>query len=173
MAGNVAAAMEGTQILEGITSSPGRAEHEIRGSRNMTNDSKGKKQHRFLAALLGTTLLCGGVVFGFSASGAMTPQPISVPQPPKLPSFANLVAAVKPAVVNISTTQEVKTSKFQLPENGPLNDMLQKFLGPDWQKQLQQQSQQPAHALGSGFIIDPAGYVVTKTTSLMTRRTSR
>jgi serine protease Do len=68
---------------------------------------------------------------------------------------------VKPAVVNISTTQEVKTAKLQLPENGPMGEMLQQFLGPDWQKQLQQQSQQPAHALGSGFIIDPAGYVVT------------
>jgi serine protease Do len=39
--------------------------------------------------------------------------------------------------------------------------MLQQFLGPDWQKQLQQQNQQPSHALGSGFIIDPAGYIVT------------
>jgi S1-C subfamily serine protease len=83
---------------------------------------------------------------GLSASGAITPTPISVPQLPKLPSFANLVAAVKPAVVNISTTQEVKSSKFQLPENGPLSDMLRQLLGPDWQKQLQQRSQQPDHA---------------------------
>lgn len=127
----------------------------------MTNDSNGRRHRRVVAALLGGTLLCGGIAIGFSASGAMSPPPISVPQPPKLPSFASLVAAVKPAVVNISTTQVVKTSKLQLPENGPLGDMLQQFLGPDWQKQLQQQSQQPAHALGSGFIIDPAGYIVT------------
>jgi len=127
----------------------------------MTNDSNGRKHRRILAAVLGTTLLCGGVAIGFSASGAMSPPPISVPQPPKLPSFANLVAAVKPAVVNISTTQEVKSSKFQLPEDSPLGDMLQQFLGPDWQKQFQQQNQQPEHALGSGFIIDPSGYIVT------------
>jgi len=127
----------------------------------MTNDSNSRRRRGVLAALLGTTLLCGGVAIAFSAWGAMTPPPISVPEPPKLPSFANLVTAVKPAVVNISTTEVTKTSKFQLPEDSPLGDMLQQFLGPDWQKQLQQQSQQPAHALGSGFIIDPAGYIVT------------
>ena len=129
----------------------------------MTNDSNSRRRRRILAALLGSTLLCGGVAIGFSASGAMAPAPISVPQPPKLPSFANLVTAVKPAVVNISTTQVVKSSKYQLPENGPLGDMLQQFLGPDWQKQLQQQSQQPAHALGSRVCHHRSGgcYIVT------------
>jgi serine protease Do len=91
----------------------------------------------------------------------MMPPPISVPEAPKLPGFSSLVSAVKPAVVNISTTQVVKKSQLQLPENSPFGDMLQQFLGPDWKKQLQQQNQQPTHALGSGFIIDPAGYVVT------------
>jgi serine protease Do len=132
----------------------------MKGS-EMSNEKPGRTQRRVMAALFGTTLLCAGVAAGFSASGAMVPAPISVPEPPKLPSFANLVTAVKPAVVNISTTQVVKTSKFELPENSPLGDMLQQFLGPEWQKQLQQQSQQPSHALGSGFIIDPAGYIVT------------
>ncbi|HEX3663853.1 MAG TPA: DegQ family serine endoprotease [Rhizomicrobium sp.] len=128
----------------------------------MANNGNGVRHRRILAALLGSTLLCGGVAIGFSASGAMAPPPISVPQPPKLPSFSPLVAAVKPAVVNISTTQTVKSSKLQLPEDSPLGDMLQQFLGPDWQKQLQQQQgHQTAHALGSGFIIDPAGYIVT------------
>lgn len=126
----------------------------------MNNDRKFRRP--ILAALLGTTLLGAGVALGFSAAGAANPPPISVPGAQKLPGFASLVAAVKPAVVNISTTQVVKSSRLQLPENSPLGDMLQQFLGPDWQKQLQQQQQsQPTHALGSGFIIDPAGYVVT------------
>ena len=127
----------------------------------MTNDGNGTRRRRVIAAVLGTTLLGGGIAIGFSASGAMSTPPISVPQPPKLPSFSSLVVAVKPAVVNISTTQVTKTSKLHLPENSQLGDMLQQFLGPDWQKQLQQQNQQPTHALGSGFIIDPAGFVVT------------
>ncbi|HEY3779169.1 MAG TPA: Do family serine endopeptidase [Rhizomicrobium sp.] len=125
----------------------------------MTDDRKYRRP--ILAALLGTTLLAAGAAVGFSAAGAVNPPPISVPGAPKLPGFASLVAAVKPAVVNISTTQVVKSSKLQLPENSPLGGMLQQFLGPDWQKELQQQQSQPTHALGSGFIIDPAGYVVT------------
>jgi serine protease Do len=124
----------------------------------MKNDWKYRRP--VLAALLGTALVGAGAAVGFSAAGAVNPPPISVPGAPKLPGFASLVAAVKPAVVNISTTQAVKSSKLQLPENSPLGDMLQQFLGPDWQKELQQQNQ-PTHALGSGFIIDPAGYVVT------------
>jgi serine protease Do len=68
---------------------------------------------------------------------------------------------VKPAVVNISTTQEVKKSQLALPQDSPLGEMMQQFLGPNAQRLLQQQSQQPTHALGSGFVIDPNGYVVT------------
>ncbi|MGH6878688.1 MAG: Do family serine endopeptidase [Rhizomicrobium sp.] len=125
----------------------------------MMNGNTGKSG-RTLAVLMGATLLAGGMTLGFSAAEATGPAPISVPAAPRLPGFASLVAAVKPAVVNISTTQIVKKSQLQLPENSPFGDMLQQFLGPDWQKQLQQ-SQQPTHALGSGFIIDPNGYVVT------------
>jgi serine protease Do len=127
----------------------------------MTNDRDRMYRRRPAAVLLGATLLAGGIALGFAAHGAMMPPPIAVPEAPKLPGFASLVAAVKPAVVNISTTQAVKKSQMQLPEDSPLGDMMQQFLGPDWQKQLQQQNQQPTHALGSGFIIDPAGYIVT------------
>jgi len=112
------------------------------------------------AALLGTTLLAGGVA-GLTAIAATNPPPIAVPETQRLPSFANLVAAVKPAVVNISTTQVVKKSQLNLSQNGQLGDMLRQFLGPDADRLLQQQSQRPVHALGSGFIIDPNGYVVT------------
>jgi serine protease Do len=112
-------------------------------------------------ALLGTTLLAGGVVAGLTAAAATNPPPIAVPETQRLPSFASLVGAVKPAVVNISTTQVVKKSQLSLSENGQLGDMLRQFLGPDADRLLQQQSQRPVHALGSGFIIDPNGYVVT------------
>src|SRR5947209_8923930 len=116
---------------------------------------------RLGAALLGSTLLAGGVVIGLTAAEATSPPPIAVPETQKLPGFASLVTAVKPAVVNISTTQVVKKSQLNLSENGQFGDMLRQFLGPDADRLLQQQSQRPAHALGSGFIIDPNGYVVT------------
>ncbi len=126
----------------------------------MANDNDRKNPRRMLALLLGTTLLGGGVLLGLTAAQATSPPPIAVPEAPRLPGFANLVAAVKPAVVNISTTQVMKNAQLQLPENSPFGDMLQQFLGPDWRKQLQQR-QQPTHALGSGFVIDPSGYIVT------------
>jgi len=113
------------------------------------------------AALLGTSLLAGGVVVGLTAAEATNTPPIAVPETQKLPGFASLVTAVKPAVVNISTTQVVKKSQLNLSENRQLGEMLKQFLGPDADRLLQQQSQRPAHALGSGFIIDPNGYVVT------------
>ena len=57
-------------------------------------------------ALLGTTLLAGGVVIGLTAAGATSPPPIAVPETQKLPGFAGLVTVVKPAVVNISVTEK-------------------------------------------------------------------
>jgi len=83
------------------------------------------------------------------------------------PSFADLVSAVSPAVVNISTTGKspvpsISMPDFQLPPDSPFQDFLEKFFneygGSDGT------GKQPEHkfqAVGSGFIVDPSGYVVT------------
>jgi len=77
-------------------------------------------------------------------------------------SFAPLVDQVKGAVVNISTTelrQEVAAEGDeapQIPENSPLAPFFHQF--GQGQRQLHQG---PVKALGSGFIVDPSGYVVT------------
>jgi serine protease Do len=130
-----------------------------------TLEIRRSRRSQILAALLGTTLLAGGAVIGFSAAGAAnTPPPISLPHIVKQEGFADLVAAVKPSVVNISTTELVKQQQLsQLDENSEMGQMLKQFLGPDADKLMQQQQQQsrPEHALGSGFVIDPAGYIVT------------
>ena len=94
-------------------------------------------------------------------------------------SFADLVVKVKPAVVNISTTQKVQRPGAMgdqpqmmpdLPEDSPLRDFLEKFFnnrpgGPGAPGGQGSQGRPPVerkvNALGSGFIIDPAGYVVT------------
>lgn len=82
-----------------------------------------------------------------------------------LPSLAPLVKQTMPAVVNISTTQsvEVKGSpfdgfKFNFPDS-PEMDMFKEF----FDKELNQGESRTrkATSLGSGFIIDPTGYVVT------------
>ena len=71
-------------------------------------------------------------------------------------SFADLAEKLMPSVVNISTTQTVTTNRnpfpFQFPPGSPFEDMFKEFGVPETRK---------AFALGSGFIIDAKGIVVT------------
>ena len=72
-------------------------------------------------------------------------------------SFADLAERLMPSVVNISTTQTVITKSnpfpgFEFPPGSPFGDMFKEFGTP--------QERQSA-ALGSGFIIDAKGIVVT------------
>ena len=71
-------------------------------------------------------------------------------------SFADLAERLMPSVVNISTTQTVKTTSnpfpFQFPPGSPFEDMFREFGTPQERK---------SSALGSGFIIDEKGIVVT------------
>ena len=71
-------------------------------------------------------------------------------------SFADLAEKLIPSVVNISTTQTVTTNKnpfpFQFPPGSPFEDMFKEFGVPEKRK---------TSALGSGFIIDATGIVVT------------
>lgn len=71
-------------------------------------------------------------------------------------SFADLAERLMPSVVNISTTQTVTTTTnpfpFQFPPGSPFEDMFKEFGKPQERK---------SSALGSGFIIDAKGIVVT------------
>jgi len=71
-------------------------------------------------------------------------------------SFADLAEKLMPSVVNISSTQTIKTTSnafpFQFPPGSPFEDMFKEFSRPTERK---------ATALGSGFIIDKKGIVVT------------
>ena len=70
-------------------------------------------------------------------------------------SFAPLVKKEKPAVVNISTKQVVKTRQ-QSPFGDPqMDQFFHRFFGGAPQKEQVRQS------LGSGFIISPDGYILT------------
>lgn len=79
-------------------------------------------------------------------------------------SFAELVKKEKPAVVNISTTQVIKQKGFVHPpfEGGPSpfdeffgEDFFRRFFGDTPPREFRSQS------LGSGFIIEKAGYILT------------
>jgi len=72
-------------------------------------------------------------------------------------SFADLAEKLMPSVVNISTTQTIVTKSnpfpgFQFPPGSPFEDMFKDFGTPQKRK---------AYALGSGFIIDSSGVIVT------------
>ena len=71
-------------------------------------------------------------------------------------SFADLAERLMPSVVNISTTQTVTTTTnpfpFEFPPGSPFEDMFKEFGTPKERK---------SSALGSGFIIDEKGIVIT------------
>ena len=71
-------------------------------------------------------------------------------------SFADLAEKLMPSVVNISTTTTITTQSnpfpFQFPPGSPFEDMFKEFGTPQERK---------SSALGSGFIIDEKGIVVT------------
>ena len=71
-------------------------------------------------------------------------------------SFADLADQLMPSVVNISTTQTVRTTTnqfpFQFPPGSPFGEMFKDFERPTERK---------ASSLGSGFIINIDGTVVT------------
>ena len=86
-------------------------------------------------------------LFGFAAAGLMIVAGISVEQAHARgapDSFADLAEKLTPAVVNISSSQSVDGGRA----TGELAPLQRKF-------------GRPAVSLGSGFIIDPSGVVVT------------
>src|SRR5215469_14808261 len=74
-------------------------------------------------------------------------------------SFSDLSSQLLPTVVNIATTQTLKAAPQgevpNLPPGSPLEDLFKDLLG--------NKPNAPRHvtSLGSGFIIDPTGYIVT------------
>lgn len=75
-------------------------------------------------------------------------------------TFADLVEELMPSVVNISTTQIVedqyRSPEFQFPPGSPFEDLFRDFFNKEGQKK-----QRKATSLGSGFVIDESGYIVT------------
>ncbi|WP_037151016.1 Do family serine endopeptidase [Rhizobium freirei] len=97
-----------------------------------------------------------------------TPPAISptVPMNPTLnagpASVADLASGLLDAVVNISTSQKVKDegngpSTPKLPDNSPYRDYFKDFFN----NRDDDNSNRKVSSLGSGFVIDPSGYIVT------------
>ena len=79
-------------------------------------------------------------------------------------SFAPLVERLKPSVVNIATTKVVKTRRLfrNFPRLGP-NDPFREFFGDDFFDRFfgNQPREFKTQSLGSGFILDREGYIIT------------
>jgi len=78
-------------------------------------------------------------------------------------SFADLVERLSPAVVSIASTTIVKNNNNQnqipqFPEGSPFDEFFKDFFNNE---QRRSPSQRPMTGLGSGFIIDNSGIIVT------------
>jgi serine protease Do len=145
-------------------------------------DARARRRHRRRTAALvvGIAAGLGGAAPAPSAAAASAGvPPVTGPTTPlvRQPSFAPLVKKVLPAVVNISVTEtgsgqeemsrEGQLAPFPNLPDSPFDELLRRFFE-------QQEPGGPHHffpplpgprtermALGSGFIVDPSGYVVT------------
>ncbi|HEY7945443.1 MAG TPA: trypsin-like peptidase domain-containing protein, partial [Casimicrobiaceae bacterium] len=127
--------------------------------------SLGRDWRRLAAAVV---LGAGLLALGITDRSAPAVAQLKVGTPAETLSFADIVDRVKPAVVSVSTTNEVPKvadnkprggRPFEgipgLPEDHPLNELFKNLPG------AQPQQQRPRQAAGSGFVITPDGYIVT------------
>ena len=107
-----------------------------------------------LAAVVSAGLLLAQPVIVAPAAARDAPQ-----------SFADMVDVLMPTVVNITTTQNLPQQGGrlrdlpQLPPGSPFEELFKEFF--DHRNGDEQQKQRRGTSLGSGFIVDPEGYVVT------------
>ncbi len=106
-------------------------------------------------ALAGTAVLAFGLLAGAGAEARATPE-----------SFADLVEKLMPAVVNISTTQTLRTAQRevplpQFPPGSPFEEFFKDFFERQRPGGNSERPSRRATSLGSGFIIAAEGIVVT------------
>jgi len=85
-----------------------------------------------------------------------------------LPSFAPLTEKVAPAVVTVATVLKASAPGAEegapfpgFPPGSPFEEFFRRFMDPNAPGSPMAKPRGPVRGLGSGFIIDPKGYIVT------------
>jgi serine protease Do len=134
-----------------------------------------KRTAKWLGAAAVAALIAGGSVgTGFVVPNTAHAELRSVSQPMQgLPSFADMIDKVKPAVVavkvkvqNVASRDEDDDQQFSMPDfppGSPMERFFRQFRDQqqDGPRGRRQQPRQFGQALGSGFFISADGYVVT------------
>ncbi len=127
------------------------------------------------AGILAGSMLTGNVSAKQQKVDSSDAKPIVIPNPVTLSNgFSAIVKQVGPAVVNINTeslpkesTSKGRRGQLQGPpdgngdqgDQGDMQDFFNHFFGG--QGGAAPEAQGPQHALGSGYIVDPRGYIIT------------
>jgi serine protease Do len=132
----------------------------------MTAENNPKKSMK-ISTLVAGSVLCvlAGVgmtsaVERYHAAGRVMPVAAGAPAAPRsLPDFAALAKQVGPSVVNVATTQVRRTAQdgpFPFRDDDPMAEFWRRFFGGRLPR-----GQQRVSGVGSGFIIDRNGTILT------------
>jgi serine protease Do len=116
---------------------------------------------RLLIPAIVTSSVVGAIGIGAFVNADSAAIAAAVMPPSASLDFADLAAKVSPAVVTVSSAHKVAGPTmvpdlpFDFPKGSPFEEFFRHF------REQQRQGGQRVMALGSGFIIDPSGYVVT------------
>ena len=126
---------------------------------------------RLISPFARAATVCLSAMFAISAAVTLAPAPAIARGTPD--GFADLAARLLPAVVNVSTTHNAQVAKGGpggpdagpdmpvFPPGSPFEQFFKDFLNRGRPGQGQPRPERKSQSLGSGFIIDAAGFVVT------------
>ena len=127
-----------------------------------------KSRNSVLAAVLLAGTALGGLGASLAPAAAQgAAAPIAAPSVPALPGFADLVSRVRPAVVTITSTERVQAQPAgsPFPQGSSEDQRFRRYFGEQDQGRGRRPDGnapgQAAKALGSGFLVDAQGHVVT------------
>ena len=136
----------------------------------MSTLSPQRKRMVIVAALAGLGMIAvagGGLATSLKTATAITP-PTSVDHVLATPSLAGVVEAVSPAVVSIEVTHKARPALTAQQWRGPrMPEHFERFFGEDFAERfgftpdIEPGPMVPSGGIGSGFIIDADGYIVT------------